>query len=277
MPIVTVSRGTMSGGTALAECAAKALGAPCLAREVLVSAATALGVSEQFLRERMERAPGLWERFGVERRTYVLAVQAALAEHVKNGDAVYHGLAGHLLLRDIPQVLRLRLIAPLETRVRALMEQRGMTRDDAERFIAQVDQHRARWTRLMYDADIEDPRLYDLVINLDKASIESGCALVVTMARRPEFAIDDAARAGIADFGLACKVRLALAIQPATRGLELEVTARSGVVTLAGKVPKPDMLTHASDRWIGELRNVVEEVTGVKKVVLDVNLVSAYH
>jgi cytidylate kinase len=277
MPIITVSRGTMSGGTALAECAARALGSPCLAREVLVSAATALGVGEQFLKERIERAPGLWERLGTERKTYVLAVQAALAEHVSKGDAVYHGLAGHLLLRDIPQVIRLRLIAPLETRVRALMEQRAMTRDAAERFIAQVDQQRVRWTRLMYNADIEDPRLYDLVINLDKTSLESACAVVVTMARRPEFAIDDAARAGLADFALACKVRLALAIQPASRGLELEVAARSGVVTLAGKVPKPDMLTHASDRWIGELRKVVEEVPGVKKVVLDVNLVSAYH
>jgi cytidylate kinase len=276
MPIVTVSRGTMSGGTALAECAAKALGSPCLAREVLVSAATALGVSEEFLKERIERAPGLWERLGAERKTYVLAVQSALAEHVAKGDAVYHGLAGHLLLRDIPQVIRLRLIAPLETRVRALMEQRGMTRDGAERFIAQVDQQRMRWTRLMYNADIEDPRLYDLVINLDKTTLESACAVVVTMARRPEFTIDDAARAGLTDFALACKVRLALAIQPASRGLELDVTARSGVVTLAGKVPKPDMLTHASDRWIGELRKVVEEVPGVKKVVLDVNLVSAY-
>lgn len=276
MSIVTVSRGTMSGGAALAECAARALGSPCLAREVLVSAATSLGVSEQFLRERMERAPGLWERLGTERRIYVLAVQAALAEHVSNGNAVYHGLAGHLLLRDIPEVLRLRLIAPLEARVHALMEQRGITRDAAERYIAQVDQHRVRWTRLMYDADIEDPRLYDVVINLDKTSLDSACALVVTMARRPEFTVDDAARAGLADFALACRVRLALAIQPASRGLTMEVTARSGVVTLAGKVPRPDMLTHASDRWIGELRKVAEEVNGVKKVILDVNLVGAY-
>lgn len=276
MSIVTVSRGTMSGGKALAECVAAALGSSCLAREVLVSAATALGVSEEFLRDRMERAPGVWERLGAERKTYVLAVQSALAEHVSNGNAVYHGLAGHLLLREIPQVLRLRLIAPVETRVRALMEQRGMTRDAAERFIAQVDQHRVRWTRFMYGVDIEEPRLYDVVINLDKTSIESACALVVTTARRPEFTVDDAARLGLADFALASKVRLALAIQPASRGLELDVTARSGVVTLAGKVPRPDMLTRASDRWIGELRDVAQGVAGVEKVVLDVNLVSAY-
>lgn len=276
MPIVTVSRGTMSGGKALAECLAATLGCSCIAREVLVEGAAKLGVSEEFLRERLERAPGLWERLTAERRTYALATQAALAEQVARGEAVYHGLAGHLLLREIPQVLRVRLIAPVEVRVKALMEQRGMTREDAERFITEVDSHRVKWTRLMYNADIEDPRLYDLVLNLEKISIESGCDVVLAMARRPEFTIDDAARARLGDFVLTCRVRLALAIQPATRGLELEVTARSGVVTLAGKVPKPDMLTHASDRWMKELREVVEGVTGVKRVVLDVGVVSAY-
>jgi hypothetical protein len=37
------------------------------------------------------------------------------------------------------------------------------------------------------------------------------------------------------------------------------------------------MLTHASERWTKELREVVEAVTGVKRVVLDVGVVSAYH
>ena len=276
MPIITVSRGTMSGGKALAECVAATLGCPCIAREVLVEGAAKLGVSEEFLRGRMERSPGLWERLTAERRTYILAVQAALAEQVSRHDVVYHGLAGHFLLREIPEVLRVRLIAPFEMRVKALMEQRGMAREEAERFIAEVDQHRSRWTRLMYDADIDDSRVFDLVVNLEKASIDSACAVVVAMVQRPEFVIDAAARARLVDFALACQVRLALAVQPATRGLELEVTARDGLVTLTGKVPKPDMLTHASERWMGELRQVVEEVAGVKRVILDVSVVSAY-
>ncbi len=276
MAIITISRGSMSGGKELGECVAGALGCSCIAREVLVEAAAKLGVSEEFLRERIERSPGFWDRLTAERRTYILATQAALADHVRGGDVVYHGLAGHLLLREVAKVLRVRLIAPMEARVRALMEQRGMTREDAERFIAEVDHHRTRWTRLMYDVDIEDPRLYDLVVNLEKTSIESACAVVTTMAQRREFVIDDADRIRLRDFALACRVRVALAVQPASRGLALEVAASNGVVTLTGEIPRPDMLTHASERWIGELRRVVEQVQGVKTVVLDVHLVSAY-
>ncbi len=277
MPIITISRGTMSGGKALAECVAGALGSPCIAREVLVEAASKLGVSEESLREKMERSPGLWERLTTERRTYLLAAQAALADYAAAGDVVYHGLAGHLLLRDVPEVLRVRLIAPLPVRIKSLMEQRGMTRDEAERFITEVDQHRARWTRLMYGVDVEDPRLYDLVLNLEKTSINSACAVVVWMARQREFVVTDTARARLADFALACRVRLALAIDAASRGLELSIGAKDGVVTLTGEVPKPDMLTHASERWMGEIRKVAEGVPGVRRVVLDLQVVSAYH
>jgi cytidylate kinase len=277
MPIITVSRGTMSGGKALAERLAADLHCPSVAREVLVEGAAKLGVSDEFLRERMERSPGLWERLTTERRMYALAVQAALAEHLTRGDLVYHGLAGHLLLREVPEVLRVRLIAPLETRVENVMEHRGMTRPDATQFIAQVDRHRKRWTRLMYDEDIEDPRLYDLVLNLEKASVPAAATVVEAMAGLPQFVVDDAARIRIADFALGCMVRLALAVQPASRGLDLKVAAKDGIVTLSGKVPKPDMLTHTSEKGTLELRRVVEEVAGVKRVVLDVNLVSAYH
>lgn len=276
MPIITISRGTMSGGKALAECVAGALGSPCVAREVLIEGAHKLGVSEERLSAKMERSPGLWERLTTERRTYLLAVQSALAEQAVRGDMVYHGLAGHLLLREVPEVLRVRLIAPLEARVAALMEQRGITREEAERYIAEVDQHRARWTRLMYDTEIEDPRLYDLVLNLEKTSINSACAVVVWMARQPEFVVNEACSARLTDFALACRVRLALATNPASRGLELTVTARDGVVTLVGEVPKSDMITRASVRWVGELKQVAESVPEVRRVVLDIQEVSSY-
>jgi cytidylate kinase len=276
VPIITVSRGTMSGGKALAECVAGALGCPCIAREVLLEGASKLGVSEEHLREGMERSPGLWDRFTAERRTYVLACQATLAEHAARNDFVYHGLAGHLLLRDLPEVLRVRLIAPLEMRIHALMEQRGMVREQAERYIADVDQHRARWSRLMYDAEIGDPRLYDLVLNLEKASLESACAAVVALARRREFTIDEAARARCADFALACRVRLALDLHPSSRGLGLGVAAREGRVTLTGQIPQAQLASHATERWMGELRRVAEAVPDVKQVDLKVEVVRGY-
>ncbi len=102
MSIITISRGSMSGGQALAECLAGALGSPCVGREIVVEAAAKVGVPEKILAEKLERGPGVWDRLTLPRRMYVAAVQEALAEHAVKGDLVYHGYAGHLLLRGVP-------------------------------------------------------------------------------------------------------------------------------------------------------------------------------
>ncbi len=86
MAIISVCRGTKSGGHAMAECLAEHLRYPLVAREVVQEAASDLGVSEADLSRGMERTPRLWNRQSSERRLYIAAVQAALAEHVAAGE-----------------------------------------------------------------------------------------------------------------------------------------------------------------------------------------------
>jgi cytidylate kinase len=270
MPIITISRGSMSGGRALADCVATAISAPCVGRELVVEAAAKLGVTEAVLSQKLEKSPGLWERMTHERRAYVAALQSALAEHVVSGHLVYHGFADHLLLTGVPAVLRVRLIAPMAARVRAVMEQHRLTRDAAERYIGEVDEDRVRWARFIYGVDLREPAHYDLTLNLDVLTVASACAVVVDVAKRPEFTITREVTAQLASFALGCRVKVALAINPATRALDLEVTAQDGVVTLAGAIPETPMITHVSTRSERELRSVVEGVAGVKGVELNV-------
>ena len=277
MPIITVSRGSMSGGKAFAERVSSALGSPCVGREILVDAAAKLGVSENVLAKKMEKGPGLWDRLTLERRMYVVAVQSALAEQIEKGDLVYHGVAGHLLLRDIPSVLRIRLIAPLVVRIQAVMEREGLSRQAAEHYIQDIDADRVRWTRFMYHADVRDPHLYDLMLNLDRMSITTACDVVVETVKKPEFLITDEVREQLASFALACRVKVALATHPASRGLDLQVTAVGNVVTIAGEVPQPTMLTHASSRWEQELTQIAKSVSGVKRVELNIRPLDVYH
>ena len=270
MPIITISRGSMSGGQALASCVAAAVKAPCIGRELVIEAAAKLGVSEEVLNQKLERSPGLWERMTHERRIYVTALQAALAEHVAGGNLVYHGFADHLLLPGVPAVLRVRLIAPLATRVRAVMSQHKLSLDAAERYIGEVDEDRGRWAKFIYGVNLSDPALYDITLNLDTMNLESACAVVTEIARRPEFTVTREVLDRLADFALGCRVKVALATNPATRSLDLDVTAKGGAVTVGGEVPEAAMITHVSTRWERELRSVVEGVTGVKGVELQI-------
>ena len=49
MSIITISRGTFSGGRDLAECLAQKLGYPCISREVIVEAAERYGAGVHLL------------------------------------------------------------------------------------------------------------------------------------------------------------------------------------------------------------------------------------
>ena len=271
MAIIAFSRGTKSGGQAMAECLAEELGYPILGREVAQEAAARLGILEENLSRRWEVAPKLWEKLYSARRLYTAAIQATLAEHAAEGNLVYHGLAGQILLRGLPAVLRVRLIASEETRLRILQESSGLSRRDGERYLSEVDESRARWVKSMYGEDIHNPALYDLVMNLDEISVPVACGVLANTVRQSAFDVTDDARAQLRDFRLACQVKLALAGADDTRSLVLEVEASGSTVEISGCAP-----LLASGETGDHISEIASSVSGVKDVRLNVEWFDPY-
>lgn len=260
MSIITVSRGSFSGGKALAECVAQKLGHRCVDRDVIVQRAAAFGVSEDSIREALEKPPRFLERFSHSRYLYLTLIQAALTEEVRNGMAVYHGHAGHLLLRGGPHILRVRIIAPLEFRIGMARERLKFSRDEALAYIRKVDQDRQKWTQFLYGVDWGDPSLYDIVLNLEHIEIGEACGAICTLARERCFEITPQCRRTLDDMALASRVRASLAMNASTSDLEVEVTASDGAVSLQGKLPTVNRLR--------EVEAVVAAVPGVTSVDL---------
>ncbi len=271
MAIVCICRGTQSGGRAMAQCLAERLGYPTLGREVVQEAAAGLGVPASLLEEKMGDRPTVWGRFSSLRRAYIAAVQGALAERAAEGRLVYHGLAGGMLLQGVPGTLCIRLIAPLERRIRAVMSDSGMDAVMAEQYIHEVDESRARWVRVMYGQDIMDPSLYDLVINLETMTVEGACALTEKVVGRPEFELTDAMLLQLEDFRLGCRVRVGLARDADLRPLELDTKAERGVVTVTGRAP-----LRAGRRTGDRIAEIARAVPGVDSVRLEVEWYDPY-
>lgn len=209
MAIITISRGSLSGGTAVAECLARTLDYPLVGREVLQEAAEKLGVSAESLQGRFETTPGLWARLTKEREKYVLAVQSALAEWCTRGNLVYHGVAGQFLLKGLPGVLRVLILAPVDMRVQNLLKTHSrLTKDQVLDFIRKVDQERSRWVKVMYGADVQDPALYDLTVNLRRISLASACVTIAEAAGQPRFEITDDVEGELFAFAAECRRRL---------------------------------------------------------------------
>jgi cytidylate kinase len=254
--IISISKGSFSGGAVVAECVAQQLGYRLVSREILAAAAERYGVAEQRLAEALDRAPGLLERLGHERRLYLVYIQGALLDAAEQGDIVYHGHAGHLLLRGISHVLRVRLIAPTPFRVSAAMGRLRCNRESAEAHVRRVDEERARWTRFLYGIDWNSPLLYDLVVNLEAMGVDGACAVIRATAARPEFQPTAVSRKALRDLALAGRVRGALARNPVTAHAELEVVADDGHLSLRGSLRDEEII-----------RAALEAARGVPQVV----------
>jgi cytidylate kinase len=232
MPIVTISRGTESGGARLAESLRDRLGLKVISREVVVEAARTYGVQEADLMSSLQSPPGFWKKQGKRRQQYILAVQATLAGMVEDDDVVYHGLAGQLLLRALPNVLKVRLIAPKENRVRAAMAHLDIARGEAVKHIEKADEERAAWVRGVYDADVTDPSLYDLILNLGTMGMETATEMVVDLVGRQEFRSTADTQRRVRDFAVAVRIQAELSLKSDFPDAASHVSVSEGVVTL---------------------------------------------
>lgn len=248
MSIITISRGTFSGGSDLAECLHRYLGYSVVSREIIVDAAKTYGVSESALSRALECSPRLVDRFLHDRRLYLAFVRVALCERAAHDNLVYHGHAGHFLLKGVRHVIRVRLIAPLDFRIDRVIKRMGLDKREAVAHIERVDKERTRWTEFLYGADWKDPSLYDLVINLEQVDLEGACQAVVALAARPHFQADDSSRQAMADLLLTSRLAAALAADPDTSYAEVEVRARTGLVEIEGKLADPMLVNAVIDR-----------------------------
>jgi cytidylate kinase len=268
MAIITISRGTFSGGKRLAACLGATLGYRVISREVLVAAAERYGVREETLVKGIESPPTFWERFSVDRQKYLAAITAALCREALADNMVYHGHAGHLLLAGIAHVLRVRVIAPMATRRTEAMAAHGLEAKEAEAYIRARDAERVAWTKFLYNVDWHDASLYDLVVNLEKIPLESACLTIAAVADRPEFRATPSSTQALADLFLVNHVRASLFLDPevgATAAL-VEVAARQGVVTLAGILPsaRQHAAVLAAVRALPEVTSVRAELLGAR-------------
>jgi cytidylate kinase len=261
MSVITISRGSFSGGKMLAECLAARLGYRCVDRDVIVERAAAHGVSQNELRGALENPPGFLERFSHKRYMYLALIQAALTEEVRTGKVIYHGLAGHLLLGGGLHILRTRVIAPMDYRIRMVHERLNYNKSEAIAYILKMDEQRRRWTSFLYGVEWGDPSLYDLVLNLEYMTLDTACHIISAAVRRRCFVLTPACRQGLEDLALASKVKATLAITPSTEGLELEVKAENGTVMVKGNL--------SDVQQFREVERIAGEVPGVISLNLD--------
>ena len=210
MAVITISRGSYSKGKEVAEKVAARLGYRCLSREVILDASEHYHIPEIKMIKAIHDAPSILERFGHDKACFVSYYQSALARDVQKDNVVYHGLAGHLLLKGVPHVLKVRIIADLDERVRNEMEREGIPRREALSLILKDDQERRKWTQHLYGVDPWDSSLYDLVLHINKLTVADAVNFIYHAANLPQFRTTKESQKKMDDLALASQVKAAL-------------------------------------------------------------------
>src|SRR5258705_8785748 len=223
MPIVTLSHEIGAGGPEIGQKLAERLSLHYVDQELISQAALRYGLLEEKLSSLDESKPSLLERLDAETRRYITVLQTALYEFAEQDRVVLMGRSGQWLLRGIPHVLRVRVMAPFDLRVKRLGKrlsgQMGeqtnpRTGQDMAR---RDDQEKLGRMRYLYEVDVRDPALYDLVINTEKLSIDAAVELVASALQRPELQTTPAGHQLVADRSLASQTQVALCTKPETR------------------------------------------------------------
>lgn len=267
MAIITISRGTFSGGQALANCLGERLGYSCITREdLLVEAAKQFNVPRDMLDTALATKPTFWERFRLRKTHYVSCVRATLVRLVSEERSIYSGLAGHLLLKEAPHVLRVKVIADMEYRIKAAMERNHFTSGEAIEYINEMDDSRNKWVNFFYHVDRKDPSGYDLVINLEYMSLATACVAVAAVAKHEEFLPTADSQKRMEDLVLAADIRARIALDRHISDRDLIVDAHDGVIEVRG--------TLDTEIEADTIRNLVRTFPGVRDVATHLRIKS---
>lgn len=256
MSIITISRGSYSRGREIAEKVAQELGYNCISRDIILEASEQFSLPEIKLVRAIHDAPSILDKLTHGKAGKISYMRLALLRHFQKDNVVYHGLAGHFFVKDIPHVLKVRIIADMEDRIRLEMQREKIPREEARRILSNDDEQRRRWSKYLYGIDTKDSSLYDLVIHIRKIGVDEAVSIICHTVNLEIYQTTRESQKAMDDLLLAAEVETALG----DLALNLEILANAGTVEIR-RGPKSKQLPHAE-----QIKALVEKVPGVSEV-----------
>lgn len=183
MAAITISRELGSLGTLIAEEVGRRLGFAVVQREVINRAAQKAGVPEMALVV-IDDLGLLGVRPSRQaQRAYLGAVAHVMHELAEQGNVVIVGRAGQVILAGRPDVLHVRVCAPIAVRAERIARRHGVSLEQARAQVEASDAARRAYLRRYYHVRWDDPYLYHLIINTAGLSVSEAAELICVALR----------------------------------------------------------------------------------------------
>ena len=237
MSVITISRQLGSLGAELAREVAGELNYEYADKAMVGKIMASYGIAAPEMDKFDEKKPPFWDSLSIHRRNFLHSIQMAIYDLARKSGVVIVGRGGQVLLRDLPGTLHVRILSSLSVRLRRLMESEGVDERHAGLMIRQSDHDSSGYIKSFFNADWDDPNLYDLIINTEKLSVKTGMKLIIEAVHSPEIqAGAEKAAEKLADLALVQRAEAKLLETLGDEVWSVEIMAERGVVFLNGAV-----------------------------------------
>jgi cytidylate kinase len=184
-PIITISREPGSGGSEIARKLAQDLSMDLMGGQIIQHVAESARMSRKVIESLDEKEVSLrdtllntlfrdrhlWPDEFLQHLTKVVATVG------RYGNAIIVGRGANFILPK-EGTFRVRIIAPLEFRIKHVMEDRNCDKTQAEQYVIRKENNHKAFVRKYFNADVTDPKYYDIVINTGSVSISDAAAAI---------------------------------------------------------------------------------------------------
>ena len=183
---IALSREAGASGSTVAEALGRKLGWEVLDKGVLDQLADRYQLSRPTL-EAVDETTMSWayDIFGtwldreiISHEKYLTRLNRVFLAAAKKGNAIFVGRGAQFLLpRD--RGFSVRLVASEAYRLHQLMETHDLPLPKARQLMVRLDRGRRQFVRHFFHQDVEDPHIYDLVINVERMGVEKSADLII--------------------------------------------------------------------------------------------------
>jgi cytidylate kinase len=215
MAVLTIARKYGSGGREIGRAIAEQLNYDYIDRGRILDDMRAEGKQwEERAKSFDENYPDLWERYDWSYRGFVSLNQSYFLDYALKDNVVIMGRGGNFLLKGIPYVLRIRVIAPIEKRIEKVMEREGVNSENARWLIEKADHEMAGAIYLIYGRDWDNPAEYGMVFNTGIQSTDEIIAAIKNALLEKEKFNTEKAKKILQLRALAAKIKTEISTNP---------------------------------------------------------------
>ena len=260
MPLVAMTREMGSLGKDVAAGLATRIHRKVVYHEIIEPIANKMRLRKSHVERFLDGRAGLWERLTTDRTSLSIFTADETFRFLRDGSTgVIRGWGAVHLLRNVPHVVRVRVCAPMEVRVKRMMER--LATDDrgaVENEIEMSEEAHTAITRRHFGVNWREPEHYDLVLSTERLSVDECVDEVEGLMSKKAFRETEESLRMVDELALEWAVKSALRRDARTAKTGITVQCSGGIATLIGVV---DTLAE-----MGAAAEVAAAVGGVKQV-----------